>query len=250
MLENINLLYVAFTRAESELHVYGNKNPKGDNISDIVIQTILANELLTIHQNDFVLRLSAGEIGKNEKVVNQKNVSLYNPLSTSISNLNLLPDKTGFTLVHKFNSEEIIFGNLVHLSLSYIYNVSEINAITHKLISEEYEGNDATIQNKLKETLESVWKIFEEKNWTSKYWKIKNEPDLTDSDGILHRPDRLLIKDNKVVVLDFKTGAEDTSYHDQVKLYGELLSKMGYTIEGLFLIYTNSLKLVEVDFAA
>ena len=250
LLENINLLYVAFTRAESELHVYGNKNAKGDNISDITIQTIVANELLTIHEDDLVLRLSAGEARKNEKVVHQKKVSLYNPLSTSISNLNLLPDKTGFTLVHKFNSEEIVFGNLVHLSLSYIYNVSDINAITHKMIAEEYEGNNPTIQNKLKDTLESVWKIFEEKNWTNKDWKIKNEPDLTDSDGILHRPDRLLINDNKVVVLDFKTGAEDAAYHDQVKLYGELLTKMGYTIEGLFLIYTNSLKLVEVDFAA
>ena len=139
--------------------MYGNKNAKGDNISDITIQTIVANELLTIHEDDLVLRFSAGEARKNEKVVHQKKVSLYNPLSTSISNLNLLPDKTGFTLVHKFNSEEIVFGNLVHLSLSYIYNVSDINAITHKMIAEEYEGNNPTIQNKLKDTIESVWKI-------------------------------------------------------------------------------------------
>lgn len=45
----------------------------------------------------------------------------------------------------------------------------------------------------------------------------------------LYRPDKVLIKDGKAVVIDYKFGAHnDGKYRKQVRQYLNLLEKMGY----------------------
>lgn len=44
------------------------------------------------------------------------------------------------------------------------------------------------------------------------------------------RPDRVMMKENQVVVVDFKFGKENPKYNKQVKGYMQLLSKWGTRI--------------------
>jgi RecB family exonuclease len=55
-----------------------------------------------------------------------------------------------------------------------------------------------------------------------------------------------LIKDNKAIIIDYKTGDKSSSDQQQVKAYIDILRKMGYTeVEG-YLLYLRDMDVVAV----
>ena len=67
--------------------------------------------------------------------------------------------------------------------------------------------------------------------------------------GVLQtrRPDRVMMKDGEVIVVDFKFGKKRKTYNKQVKEYMDLLSDMGYEhIRGyLWYVFNNELEEIE-----
>ena len=60
------------------------------------------------------------------------------------------------------------------------------------------------------------------------------------------RPDRVMMKDDQVVVVDFKFGKENPKYNKQVKGYMQLLTKMGYKNITGYLWYVDEEKIEKV----
>ena len=58
--------------------------------------------------------------------------------------------------------------------------------------------------------------------------QILNETSLIDSDGREWRPDRVVIKDGEVTVIDYKFGQKDPRYRTQVARYAAIYRKLGY----------------------
>ena len=58
------------------------------------------------------------------------------------------------------------------------------------------------------------------------------------------RPDRVMMKDGRVIVVDFKFGKKKKAYRLQVKEYMDLLAQMGYAhVEGyLWYVFENELE--------
>ena len=56
-----------------------------------------------------------------------------------------------------------------------------------------------------------------------------------------HRPDRVMMQGDKVVVVDFKFGKPRPEYYDQIREYIHLLQQMGHTqVTGyLWFVYSN-----------
>ena len=59
--------------------------------------------------------------------------------------------------------------------------------------------------------------------------EVLNETQLIDTDGEVYRPDRVLVKDGKVTVIDYKFGEKRRSYHRQVAHYADIYRRMGYS---------------------
>ena len=62
-------------------------------------------------------------------------------------------------------------------------------------------------------------------------WRLFNECDIIwKENGELRtrRPDRVMMKDGRMVVVDFKFGKPSKKYNRQVKDYMQLLTRMGY----------------------
>ena len=60
-----------------------------------------------------------------------------------------------------------------------------------------------------------------------------NELSIIDTDGKVHRPDRVVIDGSRAVVVDYKFGAHHAGYRRQVMQYMEMLRQMGYRqVEG------------------
>ena len=76
---------------------------------------------------------------------------------------------------------------------------------------------------------------------------MKNEEEILLSNGRVIRPDRLIFKENKVTIIDYKTGLENNTHKKQVLEYKTEIENMGYKVKCL-LIYINekSIKLKRV----
>jgi ATP-dependent helicase/nuclease subunit A len=85
--------------------------------------------------------------------------------------------------------------------------------------------------------------------WFEGDWKVLNERDILRSGETRHRPDRVMLKDNKAVVIDYKTGEKSEKDIRQMKGYLHDLKTMGYlSCEGN-IWYLNKNEVVKVELA-
>lgn len=75
--------------------------------------------------------------------------------------------------------------------------------------------------------------------------KILNETEILSQHGNVLRPDRLILKDDNTLIIDFKTGKHSDAYISQLDSYAAALEEMGYPACKKFLVYLNERKVVE-----
>jgi len=243
-LDNLNSLYVAFTRAENQLHIFGSNKANRDNVGSLLLEALGSDEEWgQLIANDDLNHISIGELTTpkiNNSEINKN--TLYSPISKSPEEINISANKSAYIpkLRAHYESEQIIFGNYVHEILSQIKSKKDIPFAIHRLNVTEQLYSEQSLLAQLKHTTEQVWDLMELKGWNDASYLIKKEPDLCDENGASHRPDRVLIKNKKAIVIDFKTGVADEDYKDQVRAYCELIKNTGITETEGYLIYTTS----------
>jgi ATP-dependent exoDNAse (exonuclease V) beta subunit len=75
--------------------------------------------------------------------------------------------------------------------------------------------------------------------------EICNEVDLFDTSGAVERPDRVILRGRQAVIVDYKFGAELPSYRRQLQRYARLWHELGYEIGGAYIWYVEEDKTVE-----
>jgi hypothetical protein len=81
--------------------------------------------------------------------------------------------------------------------------------------------------------------------WYSGAYKVLNEVDILQPNGQICRPDRVMIKDGEVIVIDYKFGEkEDKKHLRQVKFYMSRIAKMGYLQISGFVCYATLGKII------
>jgi hypothetical protein len=81
--------------------------------------------------------------------------------------------------------------------------------------------------------------------WFSGDYEVLNEREIL-ANGHISIPDRVMIKDNKAIIIDYKREQKDIKHHKQIKNYAKLLADMGYDKIEMYLLYTDDQTLVEV----
>ena len=78
------------------------------------------------------------------------------------------------------------------------------------------------------------------KSYFSQDCIIYNERDIITKNGIILRPDRLVVNNkNQVVILDYKTGKPDKKHSQQLQTYQDALEEMNFLVINKILIYIN-----------
>lgn len=132
-------------------------------------------------------------------------------------------------------------GRLLHSLFSVIETNADVDAAIERLFFEGVIEN----QEKREEISAIAHKALtqpEVQNWYSGNWRLFNECAIIYyENGILQtrRPDRVMMKDNEVVVVDFKFGKQNKKYNKQVRDYMQLLIKMGYSHVSGYLWYVE-----------
>jgi ATP-dependent exoDNAse (exonuclease V) beta subunit len=75
---------------------------------------------------------------------------------------------------------------------------------------------------------------------------VLNETSLIDSDGQIYRPDRVMVRDGKVVIIDYKFGEHDPRYERQLKKYAGIWRRMGHEDVSAYLWYVHTGEIVFV----
>ena len=70
---------------------------------------------------------------------------------------------------------------------------------------------------------------------------IYNERDIINKNGMILRPDRVVINSkNEAVIIDYKTGKENIEHRQQLQLYQDELESMHIKVIKKFLVYINN----------
>ncbi len=253
-LDNINLLYVALTRAKDVLIGFSVDNPKHENtIAGALKNAItLPSELkednnfnLASHYNSEKNILEFGTIPENKAKLFAKNdlISLKYSVSQTMESLKLkLHGENYFSSENQEIRKKINYGKLMHEVFEGINYASDIPAALRKLILEGKLSEDdrADIEVRISKFI----RLPEVADWFSADNTIMNEAGILLPTGLTKRPDRVIFKNGKTTIIDFKFGEENSHYVEQVNEYRNLLSNMGYLNIEAFIWYVDKNKIV------
>lgn len=257
--DNMNLLYVAFTRAGKNLFITGKKykeRTSGKSERSHIIQYIieeLAKELPGAIIDDAgengPISFELGTLSNCEERV-EKEKATENPFELSPKTHKLkietFPHPVSFrqsNKSHDFIKGEDIdpsdarryikVGNVLHQLFSTILTEADIEPRLKELEQAGIIYNDDITSRELQNKISCALSNEKVKNWFSPRWKLFNECTILDydketGDVYEHRPDRVMTDGKEMIVVDFKFGKPRDEYHEQVQRYMRLLMRMGY----------------------
>jgi ATP-dependent exoDNAse (exonuclease V) beta subunit len=270
--DNLNLLYVAFTRAAKSLNVIGKRGAKNSRSAlielclPLVAQDIPEAILDGMEDDKAPIVFTVGEMANKagsacstKEEAPSKNPFLQEsePISVSIRNYD---SKVNFRQSNR--SRDFIMGDDIDQQHRYIQAGSVLHEIfstiqTEKDIPEalqrlQFEGilyDEEMTAERITTMLRKRLSDPRVASWFSPRWTLFNECTiLSVENGEVkeHRPDRVMTDGNEWIVVDFKLGHPAPEYHQQVRGYMDLLSSMGHQNVKGYLWYVYSNKIEEV----
>lgn len=224
-LDNLNMLYVACTRAVDELHVVARKTQKGKSVTNWLMEF-----MKEVHHTD-EFRLEVGEPclpeNKARPVLRQLGAARYQKISDTV-NIKLSDAEST-------EKSRRLYGIAVHQVLASINTSDDIElAIKRGVLSGLIREDQASV---LKENLKALVNQDVLKLYFSDKVKVKTEAELFSDKGEVLRPDRVVITEDHVAVIDFKTGSVETDHRQQIEEYKQALSKLYNTKVKGFIVF-------------
>ena len=249
--DNMNLLYVAFTRAEDSLFVVGAKKYGRSRVIEQFIHN-LPEELsdAIVQEDDNVLSFEWGTMPTSDNKPKHQSTGNNNifevtetpyPIQhcTYTSPLTFMQSNKSKEFIESLDEEEdthstnyIQLGNILHNLFANIRTEEDIEPRLREL---EFEGvlyddylTPDSIRNRIRKALSSPVV----KEWFSNKWTLFNEctilvPEPSTHSFSQYRPDRVMEQGDKTIVVDFKFGTPRREHAEQVRQYMSLIRQMG-----------------------
>jgi ATP-dependent exoDNAse (exonuclease V) beta subunit len=139
------------------------------------------------------------------------------------------------------------WGTQLHLWLSKIHYLDQKDTVLKELSKDN--SVSVAIKNMLIERIVNIFKNEEIKPFFGTDWLVKTETEILLPSGETYIPDRVIIKDSQVKVIDYKTGSilKLETHKSQLINYANILNRMGYDNIELYLIYIDeNIKIVKI----
>ena len=237
LLDTVNVLYVALTRAEEQLHVISAMNIKKDgtlpkNLSTFFIQLL--------QDKGFEETKLTYEFGNPEKLsVDDKKIKETQTIPQVAATLNPKNIKIAQRESVMWNTKQqnaIEYGNTIHEILSFVKTKNDIDLAISKAIE-----NGLIVFTQKEEVAKTVHEIVNHhdlEDFFSVGTKILNEQTIIQKEGNLVKPDRMVLNSsNEIYLLDYKTGSHLPKYQVQLENYQKAIEDMGYKVVKKSLIY-------------
>ncbi len=242
-LDAYNLLYVVLTRAKEQLYMISKLelNSKGESnlnkFSGKLIDYIKSTAAWNPEQTTYEFGHPAKPNLTTPKEENSKKIIKLSRFDDSSKKHKIHIVTNSGKLWDTSQKNAIEKGNLIHDLMASIFVYEDIDLV----LEEAHVRGEITISEK--STLIKEIKSVVEHPKLSRYFlpgnKVYNERDII-ANGRLFRPDRIIIdKSNQVTIIDYKTGAYNSSHANQIEEYSTVITGLGYTVGHKILIYFN-----------
>lgn len=264
MVERLNSVYVAFTRAITRLYVFVEFQKKIaepsaiGSLSSLMKAVLVQGPILPEEPREAIADnrgVSAEEIqtwgielDKKDKkeVIVEKVEELSDIISCPIDDRIRIRSESNrfFMLFDNEKSRALKRGTIIHRVFELTENADGITKSVHLLQNEGFLQDDQI--DEVTEIARSFFDKKEFKNWFDGTWEVLNERDILSGDKI-YRPDKVLIKPDQTVVIDYKSGLKENKHIKQINQYADLLEIIGYKNIKKFLIYLDQQEISEVE---
>lgn len=249
LLDNLNLLYVATTRAEERLYLLSKKQSPKSDCSNVAHWLTLHSESQSWSANPmrFGRQCHRSEYFPEKKSAKDQPMAGAIPLSVAGNSgwkekirINL---EAGALIDGQITTTSRASGNLVHRILAEIETQDDL---VEKLGWHQSRGTiDAEQADMIEEQIKGLFEHPIAGKWFDKHEKILIEQAIITPKGATARPDRVMIDGQTATVVDYKTGRPKPEHETQIQQYGQLLSGMNYSCE-LFLCYLDNAEVKQV----
>jgi ATP-dependent exoDNAse (exonuclease V) beta subunit len=240
ILDLINLMYVAFTRPMEQLYVltrFSTKN-SGDSFDIPKLIKYYLEQKGCWNEEQTMYEFGSKMFYKPELNLSDKNIKLEKFYSVNWrGNLKISTSAPDIWDVDnpERNKEK---GNLIHFLLSQIITIDQIENV----VNLNFEKGLFDKSQK-KDLINFLQKLISHPK-VSPYFEddliVKTEAEILLDTGKTIRPDRIVIKENEIIVIDYKTGRPLISHENQISNYAMILRQMGYEKISKVLIYLSS----------
>ena len=242
LLDNINVLYVALTRAEEQLYVISQtlKEKKDGgfpgNMASFFIKYLI--EKGVYDQDKFEYEFGdKGRISLPGKILDL--VKTIPVVSEVLNPKNIKIAQREALMWGTHQQEAISYGNVIHEILAYIKNKSDIDLAITKAIENgliTYDQNEIVYTTLLEIVNHPEISICFDGNI-----KVLNEQTIVQKYGKTLKPDRIVItQNNEAYLLDYKTGLPNPKYTKQIQEYQEAIEDLGYKVLKKVLVYIGT----------
>ncbi len=251
-LDSLNLLYVALTRAEEQLYIITEKRPKPNPVNNATFYSDFFVDFLKSKTNTDRWKINEHEgcLGSKKRHANISKlansidmITQENLISTTWNNHNISIVTNSSKLWDTKQEKSIVYGNLIHEMLSKIISHEYIDEVIQRYL---FDGiinteEEVEISKKIKEVIfhPRLQRYFDKNN------RVLNERELLSNSKEIQIPDRIVFIENKVSILDYKTGKPKKKYHFQLNKYEKVMKEMGYEVEAKILVYIDSKLVIE-----
>jgi ATP-dependent exoDNAse (exonuclease V) beta subunit (contains helicase and exonuclease domains) len=260
-MDSLNLLYVAFTRAEHNLLILAKSKKENiplekiKTVSDLLFCAVPGMEGFEEEEDAL---FTNGELKYNVSESKESSNNLFRqpslPTEVYFNSIDFQPDKTVFKQSNQSRefisgpppvAEYIARGNIMHALFAKIKTRQDVRYAVESAYSEgligfyEMETYAESIMNAIDDSRVS--------DWFSDRYEIHNEcAVIVNENGEIttKRPDRVLIAPDETIIIDYKFGKPHFSHHKQMKEYADLLKQMNYPGIKTFLWYIGENKIV------
>lgn len=244
-IDSLNLLYVAFTRAEKNLFVYGNIYDKqSKNIAWLLAEAIGKSDIYLqnidehfISAEDYWdtenLQFRYGELGKKnaKETALSTTISPKHPSSTILHRI--VFSTHGRSFFEDFNSKDNqrTYGNIMHEIMENIAVASDIDgSVSRAYFEGKISRDDRQVLSRL---ISEKLSMEPYASWFAEGLTIKNEISLLTNEGKVKRPDRVILHNDKTAtIIDYKFGEKEETHRYQMLSYQRILKQMGIDSKG------------------
>lgn len=242
--DNLNLLYVAFTRAGKNLICWG-RNEQKSTVSELLADVLpqiseqgTGSWDKTTHRFEYgTPQPSTPSDRPSDKTANrllQKPEKLAVQMASAHPTVTFRQSNRSADFIAGLAEEEtshrmIDRGRLLHTLFASIKVLDDIDPAIDRLIAEGVIAEKET-EDDIRHLAHKAFSLPEVQDWYSGKWRLFNECEIIwQENGKLktRRPDRVMMHNGETLVVDFKFGKPNKKYNHQVQSYIDLLVRMG-----------------------
>ena len=240
LLDDINILYVALTRAEEQLHVISQMQsiskstgnyPK--NMASFFITFLSSQNLFDENKLDYEFGNSTKLSSKKANAETPKTI----PQLTEILNPKNIKIAQRESLMWNTTQQKAIeYGTILHEILSFVKTKNDVDLALIKAIE-----NGLIIASQREIVEKTIMEIINHPDLIAFFAEehlVLNEKTIIQKEGNLIKPDRMVLTStNEIYLLDYKTGSHQSKYTKQLENYQDAIEKMNYRVTKKALVY-------------